>query len=159
MKKNFIRELTENAISNTDLALNVEGMSDNIQSMIEKITNMKTKDLAVLVKKIKYDNDIQKADDFQNNIGGKLDQLIQSMTEIKGEIDNVTVGMLNGEDSLGGSSSEEQGSDLGGIEDDFGEFNAEEPTEGEDMGTEEPAEEGSLEDLAADLEPVGRESK
>ena len=160
MKKNFIRELTENAISNTDLALNVEGMSDNIQSMIEKITNMKTKDLAVLVKKIKYDNDIQKADDFQNNIGGKLDQLIQSMTEIKGEIDNVTVGMLNGEDSLGGSSSEEQGSDMGGIEDDFGEFNAEEePVEGEDMGGEESSEEGSLEDLAADLEPVGRESK
>ena len=65
MKTNFIKQLTEAAISTTDLAVKVEGMSEAIQSMIEKITNIKTKDLAVLVKKIKYDNDIQKADEFQ----------------------------------------------------------------------------------------------
>ena len=39
MRKNFIKELTEAAISTTDLALNVEGMSEAIQSMIEKTTN------------------------------------------------------------------------------------------------------------------------
>ena len=67
MRKDFIKQLTEAAISTTDLALNVESMSEAIQGMIEKITNIKTKDLAVLVKKIKYDNDIQKADEFQQN--------------------------------------------------------------------------------------------
>ena len=80
MRKDFIKQLTEATISATDLALNVEGMSEAIQSMIEKITNIKTKDLALLVKKIKYDNNIQQADEFQQNIGGKLDQLIQSIT-------------------------------------------------------------------------------
>lgn len=149
MRKNFIKELTEAAISTTDLALNVEGMSEAIQSMIEKITNIKTKDLAVLVKKIKYDNDIAKADEFNQNIGGKLDQLIQSMTEIKGEIDNVTVSMLNGDDDMG---SEEES--MGDFEDDFGDFNA------DDMNAEEDeVQGGSLEDMASDLDSIGREEK
>ncbi len=150
MRKNFIKELTEAAISTTDLALNVEGMSEAIQSMIEKITNIKTKDLAVLVKKIKYDNDIAKADEFNQNIGGKLDQLIQSMTEIKGEIDNVTVSMLNGDDDMMSSGGDES---MGDFEADFGEFDAsaeEEPMDGE----EEPMD-GSLADMAS----IGREEK
>lgn len=135
MRKHFITKLTEAAISTTDLALNVESMSEQIQSMIEKITNIKTKDLAVLVKKIKYDNEIQMADDFNQNIGGKLDQLIQSMTEIKGEIDNVTVGMLNGDDNLGGSSEGDES--LGDFESDFGTDETEETEETEeDDGTE-----------------------
>lgn len=149
MRKNFIKELTEAAISTTDLALNVEGMSEAIQSMIEKITNIKTKDLAVLVKKIKYDNDIAKADEFNQNIGGKLDQLIQSMTEIKGEIDNVTVSMLNGEDVMGGEEDES----MGDFEADFGEFDA--SAEEEPMDDEEGAMDGSLADMAS----IGREEK
>jgi hypothetical protein len=158
MKKNFINALTEAAISTTDLALNVEGMSEQIQSMIEKITNIKTKDLAVLVKKIKYDNEISKADEFQQNIGGKLDQLIQSMTEIKGEIDNVTVGMLNGEDNMSSEPSEGE-SDMGDFEADFGEFNAEEPSDEEaPMGGEEESGD-SLDDLASDLDSLSREEK
>lgn len=112
MRKNFIKMITEAAISNTDIALNVESMSDQIQSMIEKITNIKTKDLAVLVKKIKYDNNIKNADEFNQNIGSKLDELIQSMTSIKGEIDNVTVSMLNGDNNFGNDSGSDLDSDL-----------------------------------------------
>lgn len=159
MRTNFIKQLTEAAISTTDLALNVEGMSEAIQSMIEKITNIKTKDLALLVKKIKYDNNIQQADEFQQNIGGKLDQLIQSMTEIKGEIDNVTVGMLNGEENFGNDGSAE-GGEMGDFESDFGEFNADEGTEdlgGEDLGGEEGGE--SLDDLTSSLDSLSREAK
>ena len=149
MRKHFITKLTEAAISTTDLALNVESMSEQIQSMIEKITNIKTKDLAVLVKKIKYDNEIQMADDFNQNIGGKLDQLIQSMTEIKGEIDNVTVSMLNGEDVMGGEEDES----MGDFEADFGEFDA--SAEEEPMDDEEGTMDGSLADMAS----IGREEK
>lgn len=159
MRKDFIKQLTEATISATDLALNVEGMSEAIQSMIEKITNIKTKDLALLVKKIKYDNNIQQADEFQQNIGGKLDQLIQSMTEIKGEIDNVTVGMLNGDENFG-DEGEAEGGDMGDLESDFGEFNADEGTG--DAGSEEaPAEGGdeSLDDLTASLDSLSREAK
>ena len=158
MKKNFIDTLTEAAISTTDIALNVEGMSEQIQSMIEKITNIKTKDLAALVKKIKYDNEISKAEEFQQNIGAKLDQLLQSMTEIKGEIDNVTVGMLNGEDDMGGEPSEDE-SDMGDFEADFGEFNAEEePSEETPADVEEEGAE-SLDDLTDSLESLSREAK
>ena len=151
MRKNFIKELTEAAISTTDLALNVESMSEQIQSMIEKITNIKTKDLAVLVKKIKYDNEISKADEFNQNIGGKLDQLIQSMTEIKGEIDNVTVSMLNGDDNLGGSS--EGDDDLGDFESDF--------AEEESAENEEDSDDFSLDDMEFDFEDesIGHEMK
>jgi len=167
MRKDFIKQLTEAAISTTDLALNVESMSEAIQGMIEKITNIKTKDLAVLVKKIKYDNDIQKADEFQQNIGGKLDQLIQSMTDIKGEIDNVTVSMLNGDESMDMGSSEEEG-DMSDLESDFSEFNPDEESEETsdeeslgDFGEEETSDEegSSLEDLAGALEPTNREKK
>ena len=92
---------------------------------------------------------------------GKLDQLIQSMTDIKGEIDNVTVSMLNGDESMGASDEDTEGSD---IDSDFGEFNADEGSEEdlggeEDFGAEEGSDEGSLDDLAAELEPVGREEK
>jgi predicted transcriptional regulator len=151
MKTNFIRKLTEAAISTTDLALNVESMSEAIQSMIEKITNIKTKDLALLVKKIKYDNEISKADEFNQNIGGKLDQLIQSMTEIKGEIDNVTVSMLNGDENMG---SDEGSLDDGmsDIDSDFGEFNL------DDMDSEE-GDMGDIEDIDSGIEPMSRESK
>lgn len=149
MKKNFIRKLTEAAISTTDLALNVESMSEAIQSMIEKITNIKTKDLALLVKKIKYDNDIAKADEFNQNIGGKLDQLIQSMTEIKGEIDNVTVSMLNGEDTMSDSSDD----GMSDIDTDFGEFNPDD--EMDDMS----GDLDGIEDLDDSIEPISRESK
>lgn len=133
MNKDFIKQICEAAISTTDLALNVESMSDQIQSMIEKITNIKTKDLAVLVKKIKYDNEIEKADEFNQNIGGKLDQLIQSMTEIKGEIDNVTVGMLTGNDTMGSDESSDLDSDF---ESDFGEDLEDESSESEESDEE-----------------------
>jgi len=155
MRKNFIKELTEAAISTTDLALNVEGMSEAIQSMIEKITNIKTKDLAVLVKKIKYDNDIAKADEFNQNIGGKLDQLIQSMTEIKGEIDNVTVSMLNGEDDMGSSEGGEE--DLGDFESDFGEDFGDNM---DDDSIEEPTMDGSeIDDFSDNLDTITRKKK
>lgn len=151
MKKHFIKKLTETAISTTDLALNVESMSEQIQSMIEKITNIKTKDLAVLVKKIKYDNQISAADDFNQKIGGKLDQLIQSMTEIKGEIDNVTVGMLNGEETLG--SDEET---IGDFESDL---NTEEPDD--EKNDDSSDDDFSLNDLEFnyDDDSVGHEMK
>ena len=55
MKANFIQKLYESEIQNTELALATEAFSDEIQSIIEKVTNLKTKELADLVKKIKYD--------------------------------------------------------------------------------------------------------
>lgn len=134
--KNFIQKLYESEIQNTELALATESFSDEIQSIIEKVTNLKTKELADLVKKIKYDGNIEKADSFNNELGQKLDTLIQTATEVKSEIDNNVVQLFQGND-LQDSDSGDMNADLGNFEDDFGaddieEFSAEDTEEGDE---------------------------
>ena len=146
MKANFIKHLCESEIKSTELALAVESISDELQNMNEKISNIKTKDLANLVKKIKYDGDIEKADAFNDSISQKLDALINSITDIKGEIDNEVVKLFNGEDLDDGSSD-----DMGDFEDDFGgdeDFDEFDPNADEDL---------DLHDI--DIEEIGREEK
>lgn len=121
MVKNFIQKLYESEIQNTEIALSTEAFSDEIQSIIEKVTNLKTKELAELVKKIKYDGDIEKADSFNSEMSQNLDTIIQAATEAKSKIDNNVVTLFKGEDVSGMGSDDGMGnSDLGSIEDDFG---------------------------------------
>jgi hypothetical protein len=153
MAINFIQKLYESEIQNTELALATESFSDEIQNIIEKVTNLKTKELADLVKKIKYDGDIEKADQFNAELGQKLDTLIQTATEVKNEIDNNVVQLFQGDNLQGAEAVEQNG--LGDLQDDLGqgdegfdEFNAD-----EDMGDEDI----SLDDL--DFGEVEREKK
>jgi hypothetical protein len=153
MAINFIQKLYESEIQNTELALATESFSDEIQNIIEKVTNLKTKELADLVKKIKYDGDIEKADQFNSELGQKLDTLIQTATEVKNEIDNNVVQLFQGDNLQGAEDVEQNG--LGDLQDDLGqgdegfdEFNAD-----EDMGDEDI----SLDDL--DFGEVEREKK
>lgn len=153
MAINFIQKLYESEIQNTELALATESFSDEIQNIIEKVTNLKTKELADLVKKIKYDGDIEKADQFNAELGQKLDTLIQTATEVKNEIDNNVVQLFQG-DSLQGAEAVEQNG-LGDLQDDLGqgdegfdEFNPDENAGDEDI---------SLDDL--DFGEVEREKK
>lgn len=130
----FIQKLYESEIQNTELALATESFSDEIQSIIEKVTNLKTRELADLVKKIKYDGNIEKADAFNSELGQKLDTLIQTATEVKNEIDNNVVQLFQGNDLAG---QEATGGEMGSFEDDFGgdfeEFNADEEQGDEDL--------------------------
>ena len=71
------------------------------------------------------------------------------MTEIKGEIDNVTVSMLNGEDTMSDSSDD----GMSDIDTDFGEFNPDD--EMDDMS----GDLDGIEDLDDSIEPISRESK
>lgn len=96
MKANFIRTLCENEIQTTELALAVSSISSDIQSMIEKLSNIKVKDVSELTKKIKYDGDIDAGENFYQSIGSKIDQAIQSLTEIKSDIDNEVVTISQG---------------------------------------------------------------
>lgn len=153
MAINFIQKLYESEIQNTELALATESFSDEIQAIIEKVTNLKTKELSDLVKKIKYDGDIEKADQFNSELGQKLDTLIQTATEVKNEIDNNVVQLFQGDNLQGAEDVEQNGlgdlqDDLGQGEEDFDEFNAD-----EDMGDEDI----SLDDL--DFGEVEREKK
>nr|DAH71236.1 MAG TPA: hypothetical protein [Caudoviricetes sp.] len=144
MKSNFIKHLCESEIKSTELALAVESISDELQNMIEKISNIKTKDLANLVKKIKYDGDIEKADAFNDSISQKLDTIINSITDIKGEIDNEVVKLFNGE-NLDDSSD-----DMGDFEDDFG---------GEDFEDFDPNAEDDIDLGDIEIEEINREEK
>ncbi len=157
MRADFSKMLCENEIKSTEMALATESISNELQSMVEKLTNIKTKDLAELVKKLKYDGDIEAGESFNQSMSEKLDSAIASLTEIKGDIDNEVVKLFNGE-SLGdddemtddGSQFDvdslddsDMASDFGGDEGDeeFPEFNPDEEFEDlEDLG-DEPREE------------------
>lgn len=165
MKKNFIKMLCEAEIQSTELALAVENISDQLQTMVEKITNLRTKDLSTLVKKIKYDNDIEKAQSFEESIGGKLDQLIQTITDIKGELDNDVVKLFNDEnpDAMG---DEESANELTDIDTDFGDEDmGEESSEDmdDDAGLDDFDDAGlddlDDEDFDFDFDEIGREEK
>ena len=106
-----------------------------------------------MVKKIKYYVDIEKAAQFNSELGQKLDTLIQTATDVKNEIDNNVVQLFQGDDLQGAEDVEQNGlgdlqDDLGQGEEDFDEFNAD-----EDMGDEDI----SLDDL--DFGEVEREKK
>lgn len=156
MVKNFIQKLYESEIQNTELALATESFSDEIQSIIEKVTNLKTKELAELVKKIKYDGDIEKADSFNTEMSQNLDTIIQAATEAKSKIDNNVVSLFQGQDVNGMDSTGDMGGDdLGSIEDDFGGDDFEEFSE-DDFG-DESDEDLDLSDI--DFGEVEREKK
>lgn len=156
MVKNFIQKLYESEIQNTELALATESFSDEIQSIIEKVTNLKTKELAELVKKIKYDGDIEKADSFNTEMSQNLDTIIQAATEAKSKIDNNVVSLFQGQDVNGMDSADNMGGDdLGSIEDDFGGDDFEEFSE-DDFG-DESDEDLDLSDI--DFGEVEREKK
>jgi len=142
MRANFIKMLCENEIKSTEMALATENIGNELQSMVEKLTNIKTKDLAELVKKIKFDNDIEAGESFNQSMSEKLDQAIQTLTDIKGSIDNEVVSLFNGE-GVSGNDDSDMSNDVdfedSDIADDFSgdeevpEFNPDEESSEEDM--------------------------
>lgn len=155
--KDFIKNLCEEQIQSTDLALSVEKMSGEIQSMVQKVTDMKTKDLSMLVKKIKFDNDINKAEGFEQSIGEKLDQAITALSDVKSSLDNDTVKLFNGEEPGSGDDMSVPADDeLSDIDQDFG-IDEEEPSE---EGDEEELDLSGLDDELDQLDTeIGREKK
>ena len=120
MTKNYIELLAEAAIEEAEIALNVEAMADEVQSMVEKLTKIKTEDLAGLARKIKYsDESSQSGDSIQDTIGAKIQEAIDVLTDIKSDIDNETVKLASGEPvdaDLDLDASAEIGSELPPVE-------------------------------------------
>lgn len=158
MRANFIKMLCENEIKSTEMALATENIGDTLQQMVEKLTNIKTKDLAELVKKIKFDNDIQAGEDFNQSMSQKLDQAIQTLSEIKGDIDNEVVSLFNGNGVSGADDSMDDNVDFedSDIASDFGDEESEDEIP-EFNPDDEVSVEGDLEDIDLGDEP--REEK
>lgn len=143
-------------LKNTEVALAVEAMANQLDSMITKLSSMQTKDLANLVKKVKYDNNIDQANSIQENIGGKIQNALQTIGQLKSELETEVVNLMNGN-----TSSTEDSSD-----NDFNnEFNPdnvsdeEEPEENEDQEDEEDEENVKGADSLDDFDEMEREMK
>lgn len=138
---NKLRVLLEADIKSTEVALAVEAMADQLDTIVSKLSSMQTKDLANLVKGIKYNNDIETANALQQNIGEKLTAALSTITELKSDLETEVVNLMNGNPIGSGSKSEE--------ESDFAaEFNPDE--EDEDAGKEETEEDVTVSDKEAD---------
>ena len=120
--------LLEADIKSTEVALAVEAMADQLDTIVSKLSSMQTKDLSNLVKGIKYNNDIETANALQQNIGEKLTAALNTITELKSDLETEVVNLMNGNPIGGGSKADE--------ESDFSaEFNPDEE-EGSDEETE-----------------------
>ena len=120
--------LLEADIKSTEVALAVEAMADQLDTIVSKLSSMQTKDLSNLVKGIKYNNDIETANALQQNIGEKLTAALNTITELKSDLETEVVNLMNGTPIGGGSKADE--------ESDFSaEFNPDEE-EGSDEETE-----------------------
>ena len=97
MKKTIYELLTEGEnLQNTESALAIEAMVDQLDAMVVKLSSMLTKDLANLVRKTKYDNNIEEADALQKNIGGKIQEAMQTIMQLKSDLETESVNMMNG---------------------------------------------------------------
>lgn len=120
--------LLEADIKSTEVALAVEAMADQLDTIVSKLSSMQTKDLSNLVKGIKYNNDIETANALQQNIGEKLTAALNTITELKSDLETEVVNLMNGNPIGGGNKADE--------ESDFSaEFNPDEE-EGSDEETE-----------------------
>ena len=120
--------LLEADIKSTEVALAVEAMADQLDTIVSKLSSMQTKDLSNLVKGIKYNNDIETANALQQNIGEKLTAALNTITELKSDLETEVVNLMNGNPIGCGSKADE--------ESDFSaEFNPDEE-EGSDEETE-----------------------
>jgi len=136
-----LRLLLEANIKNTEVALAVEAMADQLDTIVGKLSSMQTKDLSNLVKGIKYDNDIETANALQQNIGEKLTAALQTITELKSDLETEVVNLMNG-NPVGAGNKQEEESDFAA------EFNPDEE-EAEDKDSEKE-EDDTVSDKEAD---------
>ena len=101
---------------------------------------MQTKDLSNLVKGIKYNNDIETANALQQNIGEKLTAALNTITELKSDLETEVVNLMNG-NLIGGGSKEDEESDFSAEFNPDEEEGSEEETEKDDTVSDKEADE------------------
>ena len=132
--------LLEADIKSTEVALAVEAMADQLDTIVSKLSSMQTKDLSNLVKGIKYNNDIETANARQQNIGEKLTAALNTITELKSDLETEVVNLMNGNPIGGGSKADEE-SDFSAEFNPDEEEGSEEETEKDDTVSDKEADE------------------
>lgn len=79
------------------VVLAAQDMVDQVQKMIENMTDLKVKELPALVDGIKGEQGVDAAGQFQSTVDGALQGLIDALSGAKGELESA-VGVITGEE-------------------------------------------------------------
>jgi hypothetical protein len=94
-KKKKMMEGTE--VDQAQVVLAAQDMVDQVQKMIENMTDLKVKELPALVDGIKGEQGVDAAGQFQSTVDGALQGLIDALSGAKGELESA-VGVITGEE-------------------------------------------------------------
>ena len=130
-------------VDQAQVVLAAQDMVDQVQKMIENMTDLKVKELPALVDGIKGEQGVDAAGQFQSTVDSALQGLIEALSGAKGELESA-VGVITGEE-MSVPGADDMG--MGDMD-----MDAELPPEPEmDMEPEMPEEPGD------DLSNLGRE--
>ncbi len=139
MKQN-LSKLMESELDKAELVLAAKGISDEVQTMTEKVAKLQVDDLMPLVDRLKEVFGQEMATTFNSSVDGTLSSLLDLLKQSKDSIEN-QANVLNGEGDMGMG----MGTDMG--------FDAEPGMGGLDMGAEmEPGMEPGGMDYEGDAE-------
>lgn len=161
MKQN-LSKLMESELDKAELVLAAKGISDEIQSMAEKVAKLQVDDLMPLVDRLKEVFGQEMATTFNSSVDGTLSEMLDQLKQSKDSIEN-QANVLNGEGDMGYGDTTDMGFDaepgMGGL--DMGMEPGMEPGyEGDaELGGEEGDIFGADDTMAGGSEPLGRAKK
>jgi hypothetical protein len=109
-KKKKMYEGTE--VDQAQVVLAAQDMVDQVQKMIENITDLKVKELPALVDGIKGEQGVDAAGQFQSAVDSALQGLIDALGGAKGELESA-VGVITGEEMAVPGEEMGMGAELG----------------------------------------------
>jgi len=137
--RNAFRTLKESEVQQAQVVLAAQDMVDKMQSMLEDTTEMQFKELPALVDSIRNQIGIEQATQFNSDVTGALQGLVQNLQGAKQQLETA-LGVVTGQPAPLDTSMAASG--LGG--------EAPAPVPGEELGADIGAELGA--DIGADLE-------
>ena len=136
--RNAYRVLRESEVQQAQVVLAAQDMVDKMQSMLEDTTEMQFKELPALVDSIRNQIGIEQATQFNNDVTGALQGLVQNLQGAKQQLETA-LGVVTGQPQPLDTSMAASG--LGG--------EAPPPVPGEELGADIGADDGA--DLGADI--------
>jgi chromatin segregation and condensation protein Rec8/ScpA/Scc1 (kleisin family) len=118
-RRSLRRALRESEIQQAQVVLAAQDMVDNVQKMIEQATSMQYKDLPALVSQVRNEMGIDQAGQFKTDASAALSQLVQSLEESRQQLEEA-LGVVTGQEPLGGDMGDDMGGGLPDMDDDLG---------------------------------------
>lgn len=93
------RRLDESDIEQAQVVLAAKDLVDRVQKMIEDISEVQYKELPALVDQTRTDLGTSEAESLNKNMGSALDQLMQTLQDVKEQMNN-GLSVLTGEEAI-----------------------------------------------------------